>query len=612
MQRFFAELQRRKVLRVASAYVVAGWVVLQVAATIENTLNLPASFDASVFAFLAAALPFVLVGAWMFDITPQGITRTRTEGDGALAVPGITDLILVGMLIVVGLIAVAQTLVPVGEATRDDVAQVETKPNAAAQADPKSIAVLPFINMTTEKENEFFSDGLTEEILNLLAQIPDLKVISRTSSFAFKGKSVALPEVARQLGVRHVLEGSVRRANDQVRITAQLIDVATDAHLWSKTYDRKVEDIFLVQDEIARAIASALKVEIGIAAAERDAPTKNIEAYRLFLKARELFRERGTETVLESMELYKRAIALDGDFAEAHAGLAASYTSEGSRTAKKFATYAPLATSAAERAIALKDSLAQPYAVLGSIACDRLRWSEAFEKGREAVQRDPSDSTALLWLGITQLAARRIEAATVTLNRAARVDPLMTFVDLWRLRAAFARRDDIEGQVLAEKMIRSGPEPAVHGHWHLAYVARERGEFDLAESHFRAAMKIVGQHQEIIEPMVRAMRSPEAMTEASALIKAAAEADDSEPDQLYLLIGDTDAFFDWMHAKAQTGDTTRIVHDLGLAWRLPRAVWEKSPKAMSLLQTTGLIRYWRATGAPDGCRPEGLDGFVCS
>jgi TolB-like protein/Tfp pilus assembly protein PilF len=612
IQRFIAELQRRKVLRVASAYVVAGWVVLQVAATIENTLNLPASFDTAVFVVMAAALPIVLIAAWRFDITPQGIRRTEGGGDGTLATPGITDMILVAMLVMVGLVAVGQTLAP-SSPVEQAAPIAEPAPSPAAAVDPKSIAVLPFVNMTTDKANEYFSDGLTEEILNLLAQVADLKVISRTSSFAFKGKSVPLPDVARQLGVRHILEGSVRRANDQVRVTAQLIDVTTDAHLWSKTFDRKAEDIFAVQDEIARAIASALRVEVGIAAASRDAPTKNIAAYRLFLKARELYRERGDETVLESIELYKQAIALDPDFAEAHAGLAASYTSEGSRTAEKFAEYAPLAIVAANRAIALKDSLSQPHAVLGSIACDRLRWSEAYEKGRAAVARDPSDSNALLWLGITELAARRIEDASVTLDRAARVDPLFTFIDIWRLRAAFARRDIMAGTQIAEKLVRTGPEGAVSGLWYLAYVAKTRGDLDLAEKHFREAMRIIGAYGELVDPIVRAMRSPDAVADATALLKAEVARDESfNPDLVYLLIGDTDSFFEMIDERLTKGDTTRVVHMLGLAWGLPKSAWAQSAKAQALMKSAGLIAYWRRTGAPDRCEAEGLEGFNCN
>jgi adenylate cyclase len=610
MNRFFSELQRRKVTRVGAGYLVAGWVVLQVAGTLENALNLPSWFDTVVFALLAVGLPIALALTWFYDITPDGIVRTVGRGDGAPAKPGLTDWVLVGLLVAVAGFAVVQAFVPgEAEAPKPVVAQQESEINA----DPRSIAVMPFVNMSGDKENDYFSDGLTEEILNVLAQIRGLKVTSRTSAFTFKGRNVPLREVAKQLGVRHILEGSVRRAGEDVRITAQLIDVTKDVHLWSKTFERKMANIFAVQDEISTAIASALDVELTFSASAREAPTKNIEAYRLFLQARERFRQRGEVTNFESIDLYKRAIALDPKFAEAHAGLAASYTSEGSKSQPSFAEFGPLATQSARAALKLKPTLAQPYAVLGSIACDRLEWTAAIENGEKAVELDPSDSTALLWLGLTQLAVGKTDLAARSLDEAARLDPLYGFIQFWRLRVAYAAREDAKGTAIANRLVRStAPEMAVYAYWYLAATARERGDAATAEQNFRAAMKLVGGYGEIIEPVVRALKSPEARAEATKVLRDARARDPSfEPDVLYLLTGDDDAYLDEIKRFLDAHDTTRATHLLGLAWRLPGSVWRDNPKAKPLLRAMGLFAHWNKFGAPDRCTGHGLDDYDC-
>jgi adenylate cyclase len=612
IQRFISELQRRKVLRVASAYVVAGWIVLQVSATLENTLNLPASFDTVVFGILAGALPIVLGLTWVYEITPQGIQRTKSDGDGALVMPETTDLLLAGMLVLVGLIAVAQIFVPRDAPTPATVVEAPTKPAppAAPTVDPKSIAVLPFINMSSDPKNEVFSDGLTEEILNLLAQRRDLKVISRTSSFSFKGQNVPLPEVAKKLGVRHVLEGSVRRSDDGVRITAQLIDVTNDVHLWSKAYDRKIENIFAVQDEIATAIAAAMNLQLDLAAPPRDAPTKSIEAYRLFLEARVLFRERSEAGIAQSIDLYQRATKLDPAFAQAYAGLAASYTSDGSRNAKKFADNAPLARRAAEKAIALDQGSAQAHAVLGSMACDRLQWNEAFERGNRAVALDPSDSTALLWLGLTQYAVGRLEEAARTLEKAARVDPLYTFIDIWRARIAFARRDDVGGAALSEKLLGGGADAAVHGYLHLAAIAKAQGKLDDAEKHFRAAAKIGSVDATFTDAIVGAITSPDGLAAARKVLLDEATRDSAfNPDVIYFLVGDTDGFVDLIARRLRDGDTTRVAHMIGLAWRMPG--WAQTAKGRALLKDARIVDYWRKAGAPPQCDGVALEDFVC-
>jgi TolB-like protein len=205
---------------------------------------------------------------------------------------------------------------------------VSRRPTTSLTAIPeKSIAVLPFVDMSEDKANEYFSDGISEELLNLLAKIPQLQVTARTSSFAFKGKETGIPEIARTLHVAHVLEGSVRKAGNSVRITAQLIKAGTDTHLWSQTYDRKLDDIFAIQDEIARSIVERLELTLGLRQAKSlvGRPTEDLEAYELYLRGREAVQQRTPPSMHRGLAFFERAITRDPVFARAHLGVAEAY-----------------------------------------------------------------------------------------------------------------------------------------------------------------------------------------------------------------------------------------------------------------------------------------------
>src|SRR5207344_1253791 len=260
----FAELRRRNVFKAAAAYLALGWVVTQVTSTVAPLLHLPDWIGPVVVWIGVIGFPFVIMFSWIYELTPEGLKR-ESEVDRSASITHITsrrlDYITISLLVLaIGLFAfdrfVPRRVEPPAasrEAQTPAVPSVSTPSaaSAAPAASDNSIAVLPFVNMSDEKSNEYFSDGISEELLNLLAKIPQLQVTARTSSFAFKGEKIGIAEVARQLHVAHVLEGSVRKSGNAVRITAQLINAATNTHLWSETYDRKLDDIFAIQDEIA-------------------------------------------------------------------------------------------------------------------------------------------------------------------------------------------------------------------------------------------------------------------------------------------------------------------------------------------------------------------------
>src|SRR5678815_3443770 len=259
----FAELRRRNVFRAGAAYLALGWVVVQITATLVPALNLPSSLVPIVTWIGVIGFPFVIMFSWIYEMTPEGLKR-ESQVDRSASITHITsrrlDYIIIGLLVLaIGLFAfdrfIPRRVEPPAvsrEAPTPAVSSASTPlaASAAPAASDNSIAVLPFVNMSSDKEQEYFSDGITEELLNLLAKIPQLQVTARTSSFSFKGRNTAIPEIARTLHVAHVLEGSVRKAGNSVRITAQLIKADTGNHLWSQTYDRKLDDIFAIQDEI--------------------------------------------------------------------------------------------------------------------------------------------------------------------------------------------------------------------------------------------------------------------------------------------------------------------------------------------------------------------------
>jgi adenylate cyclase len=283
LRRFFSELRRRKVIRVVVVYLALAWVIVQVVDATFEHLPLPSGSGTLVLVLLAIGFPVALALAWAYEMTPEGLKRDNSDldpqGGGELAAP-------------------------------------------AAEPPEASIAVLPFVDMSPERDHEYFCDGVAEEILTMLTRVPDLHVASRTSSFRFKGQAMDIADIAGQLGVRTVLEGSVRKAGDRLRITTQLIDAATGFQLWSASYDRGMEDIFSIQGEIARNIADVLEVRNASCKCDY---TQNVDAYDFYLQAWNYFHRVGPKNMAMARHLFSRAIELDPSFANAWAGLADSY-----------------------------------------------------------------------------------------------------------------------------------------------------------------------------------------------------------------------------------------------------------------------------------------------
>jgi TolB-like protein/Tfp pilus assembly protein PilF len=472
----------------------------------------------------------------------------------------------------------------------------------------KAIVVLPFDNRSPEKKDEALVEGLTDEIRELLGKQRAVRVISRMSSVAFKHRNVSVGEIAQQLSVSHVLDGSVERDGDLFRIAAELIDVTTDSQVWHEAYEAKLDRFFTIQDRIGAAIANALDIEFAFAAGPH-ARTSDAQAYRLFLEAVARFRSREKGSIDDAINMFKRAIERDANYAEAHAGLASTYFSKASRLNVGYQKYWDLAEASALKARTLKPELGQAHAVLGALARGRFKWEEAFASGQKAVELDPSDSNARLWLGLTQFFAGQLDDAKRTLEEAQKSDPLYTFIRLWRARVAFARGDDKEGVELSDKLIESGADYRGFGYWYLAYLAQRRNAADEAEKNYRSAVAVWKTGESIADRLVKALHGAEPAAETVAALKAEAERDpDFAPELEYLLIGQEAALMEALKARLARGDSDGFNYFLSFLWRKPSA---GSDAFRELVRDAGLVAYWRKHGWPDKCRATAGDDFIC-
>jgi len=451
------ELKRRNVFRVAAAYAVAGWLLTEVASVVFPIFGAPDWVLRILVAMLIIGFPIALVFSWVYELTPEGIRREREVDHRESITPHtgrkLERVTVVMIVAAIGVVladrffwasepdvadsagqAVVETPVAGeetggGNATNSTRARADSPRVISAELGPtddrQSVAVLPFVNMSEDADNEYFSDGISEELLNVLVKIDDLRVPSRTSSFAFKGQNVGIPEIARQLGVEHVLEGSVRKAGEQIRVTAQLIDVATDTHLWSETYTRTLDDIFAIQDEIAMAIAAELRVALGAGEEIAGSGTRDAEAYNHYLKGRFFWHQRTPSSFDAAEEELRRAVEIDPGYADAWAALADIYVLMPEYVWGTMHEAIPKARAAVERALAIN---AESARALTTRAYLRFMYDYnhvgAEADFRDAIAIDPGYATAYQWYGEFLAMRRRPDEALTMAQKAADLDPL--------------------------------------------------------------------------------------------------------------------------------------------------------------------------------------------
>ena len=409
---FFDELKRRNVFRVGIAYGVAAWVLLQIVDLVLDNVAAPEWVMHVFMLFVGVGFIVSVIIAWAYELTPEGIKRDH-EVDRSESVAADTghklDRIIIGFLAVAVVLLLADRFVRPPEQSmgsehhfqEQDTVSTDSNRENAALTPIKSIAVLPFVNMSADTENEFFSDGIAEEILNVLASIPELKVAARTSAFAYKGTNTNISRIAEELGVNHILEGSVRKAGNQVRVTAQLIKADDGFHLWSASYDRELTNIFAIQDEIAGSIADALKVSLNLETGSSGnlTGTNSIEAYEHYLQGMQQWHLRTADSLSQSIIHHEAAIHLDPNFAAAHAGLALAwgvydgYVNFDGETARQNTL------KAADRALELDPQNVEAMASKAIVYQAQLKYRESEELFKQAIFIQPSFASAHQWYG---------------------------------------------------------------------------------------------------------------------------------------------------------------------------------------------------------------------
>lgn len=471
MRSLVSELQRRNVFRVAMAYLAVSWLLLQAGGLVFDAFELPRLVLRVLLALLLLGFVPALIFSWIYEITPEGLKR-ENEVDGSQSVTHLTsrklNFIIIGVLAGVVAILLANQYRRPHSVTAESAAKVTSAaqpvaPATAASAVPTtSIAVLPFTDMSQAKDQEYFSDGMSEELLNLLAQVPGLHVAGRTSSFSFKGKNAGIAEIGKALNVATVLEGSVRKSGNRLRITAQLINVADGYHLWSQTYDRKLTDVFAMQDEIAGAVVDALKLQL-LPAQRPDASKRFVpspEAYDQFLLGRQFANRNTQDGYASAFAAYRRAVALEPQYADVYAALSLAEKSASFLTVSSadFVRGQRRALAAAEQAIASDPALADGYAARGAVRIESWDWAGAQADIEKAFALNP-ESIATYACSACFLATQgRLQEAIVAVSKALELNQLSAedWQKLGRFKAAVgdlagARRALTRGLVISPK-----------------------------------------------------------------------------------------------------------------------------------------------------------------
>jgi serine/threonine-protein kinase len=468
LSNFFQELKRRNVYKVAAAYAVVGWLLVQIATQVFPFFEIPNWAVRLIVLAIVIGFPIALVVAWAFELTPEGLkrteevdlpARTRTKRYAWVYV------VIVGALLSIGLFLVGRYTAP-GRVTTSG------RPE-------KSIAVLPFENLSGDPQNAYFSEGVQDEILTRLAKIAELKVISRTSTQRFKSAPEDLRQIAQQLGVANILEGSVQKANDQVRVNVQLINALTDAHLWADTYDRKLTDIFAVESEIARTVAETLRAKLTGTAEHvlASRPTENPEAHQLYLKGRFYGSKRTAKDAQKSIEYYQQAAAIDPNYALPYAALAESYWFLALYSYPQLNEVVPKARQLALKALELDNSLAEPHSILGIICNTYDRDFVCMEREQKlAIELNPNFSEGHRRYGLLLQNLGRFEEARIATRRALEIDPLSPVTNFQYARLLFYERKYDESEALSKKNVELDPD-FWYAHWQLFYVYRMKRDY---------------------------------------------------------------------------------------------------------------------------------------
>ncbi len=610
MGNFLAELKRRNVFKVATIYVVVSWLILQVATIVFPVFEIPLWASRLVVILLGLGLPIAVLMAWAFDLTPEGIAWADDEGDHHVHTHAWDWILGILLVVVIGLIVASEVRnwsAGSGQVDASVTSEPAPEQSIADDTEDTSIAVLPFVNMSDDPSNEYFSDGMAEEILNLLAKIPSLKVIGRTSSFAFKDKSEDLRVIGETLGVDALVEGSVRRSGDRVRITAQLIDSADGSNIWSETYERTMTDIFAVQDDVAAAVITALKLHIGVNPT-RGRPTDKPDAYALFLRSRAAA---NAFDLVDAESLALEAIDVDSSFAEAYELLASIYWAQAGSILTAPDAQKLMGESAAS-ALAIDSELIVAKALFESGNIGSYSPLVEIEALENAIREQPDNPWTLGTLVFNLVKAGYLKEALTVAERLVELDPVsaiangrlnVALVANGRIGDAFAALDD------------------------LAALDFEQNNWLIGEANLVSKRDIVAVEQFIIDLRQNGITDTDWVRELIAgggdsdngqayLDRRIPEVVASVPEEFrytlerrlahwYLYFGFLDRYYEIILQQDLTDETWSDADDLISIGTIHRQMgFTAHPRYLDVAPRLGYVTVWENRGPPDFCEKQ--------
>jgi pentatricopeptide repeat protein len=603
MIKFLNELRRRNVIRVAAAYLVVGWLVMQVISIIAAAAALPEWADGVALILLLAGMPVALFIAWAFEMTPDGLKPTTAVAEGESIAPRtgrvLDYAIIAGLVFLVALIG-WQQMAPGSAGPSRAIAGSSTG---------ASVAVLPFIDLSAAGDQEFFSDGISEEILNVLVRIPGLGVAGRTSSFAFKGRNEDLREIGEALGVNHVLEGSVRRSGSRLRITAQLIRSSDGFHIWSETYDREIADIFDIQDEIAAAVAGELALSLGIdwqpQAHDR---TSDIEAYEYYLQARQLYTRRGQRNLEEAALLLHEVVARDPEFAPAWIALAGVYSVyewyQPRAAIDDFPYWRRIGLAAARRAAALDPQSGEAQAYIGVFLTLRHDWIAGYQAFDRAVELEPQNASVLDIFAQNLVDTGYFVEARALAERAVALDPLVPIYHNTLGWASMAHPDYGGDAALEQFRLARALGPDLPFSYNNALgVLLSHGRREEAGQIFEEILRQGIYPPAAREPIDRLM---EAWAAGDSALRALAPDHTFWRSGIAVLLDDMDMALD----SAEQGWSNEPQSSVGIFLGL-ESNYRNHPRWRQHIRDINLLELWQVRGFPEGCEALGADDFQC-
>jgi TolB-like protein len=630
MASLFTELNRRNVLRVGVFYAVAGWLVLQVGQLLFEVLDVPPWGIKLVLGILVLGFPIALICAWVFEVTEHGI-KWESEIDRSESITPQTArrLDIMTMVLLVGVVSLflidrvvhptfsdgrppqALEPPPAPQGPRDEGGGFESGVPPAPElvaTEAVSIAVLPFVNMSSDPEQEYFSDGMTEELLNVLVKVPGILVAARTSAFSYKGQDRDVRQIGSELGVRNIVEGSVRKAGNDLRITAQLIRVSDGFHLWSESYDRKLENVFAIQEEIAVAIAAALETPLGLKSAElMTRPTTDFETYDLYLRAKQLYAGRDAG-ISEAIRLMQDVVTRDPDFAPAWATLSLAlevlpgYQIATDGEPIDFAENQKIAERAARQAVKLDAGSAEAHHALANVLRSSGRWVEAEDTYQLALSIDPNSIPLLEDWRQFLLEAGRINDAVAVGRRGFELEPRSSLAVIFYADILLLARKNDAFLAMADRALELQPGFS----WPLGILSDyyiEIGEFDKAFNTYSSCDFCLrwGWTERYLE-LIAALRdgTPIAVDDEIA---------DIWSQSLWYRVGGVELTLIGIDRFTKLdGSSEGRMHYMNNSFM---DEVRRDPRFKQIVERIHLVDYWRERGWPDYCWPTEGDDFEC-